>query len=137
MRKPREGFIYQKFIHNETEDDQVVDLRVPIVKRTLDFAYVKYCPHAIRFTNDTAKTALKAIDTLFSKEEIEKINRYVAPIHLDYGELDILRDRDDHNIYIVDVNNTPQGPPKHLPAKDGRRVISPIAKAFEEAFIKQ
>ena len=56
-------------------------------------------------------------------------------MRLEYGELDILRDLDNKKIYIVDVNNTPFGPPANISAAQGKEAIRILAEAFEEAFL--
>ena len=62
--------------------------------------------------------------------------RFARALGIDYGELDILRDRDDGRIYIVDVNNTPFGPPNHLPWSDSRRAVRRLAHAVSEQFLE-
>ena len=53
---------------------------------------------------------------------------------LDYGEIDVLRDRNEGKIYIVDVNNNPAGPPEPISALDGNLAIVRLAEAFENTF---
>lgn len=130
-----DGFIYQKLIDNTTDDNTVMDIRVPVVKGALEFVYLKYRDKSIRFTNSTAHTIVKPIEEVFSTEEIDLINRFCKTTHLDFGELDILRDNNDKRIYIVDVNNTPQGPPKNLNRKDSKDSIHKIASAFKRHFL--
>jgi len=48
---------------------------------------------------------------------------------LDYGELDVLRNKNDGKIYIVDVNNTPQGPPANTEKEQGIEAIRKIGEA--------
>lgn len=131
-----EGFIYQKLIDNSAENNMVVDIRVPVVKDVLDFVYLKYRDKNIRFTNSTSRTIVKSVNEVFSNEEIGLINNFCKHINLDYGELDVLRDNDDKKIYIVDVNNTPQGPPKNLNRKDSKESIIKIANEFKLHFLQ-
>jgi hypothetical protein len=49
---------------------------------------------------------------------------------LDFGGLDVLRDREDGRIYIVDVNKTDMGPPSALTAKDKLTAMRGLAQAF-------
>ena len=46
----------------------------------------------------------------FSAEEINKIGLFARSMHLDYGEIDVLRDNSTGLIYICDVNPVPAGP---------------------------
>jgi hypothetical protein len=103
---------------------------VPIVNKTLDFVYLKYRDINERFKNTTIKTELKPIIDVLSSDEIILINKFVKKIELDYGELDILRDKDDGKIYIVDVNNTPHGPPANTNKKDALTAIEKISHAL-------
>ena len=50
---------------------------------------------------------------------------------VDYGELDVLRDKDGR-IYVVDVNNTPAGPPKKLPNQACRIALKRMSKSFAQ-----
>lgn len=54
---------------------------------------------------------------------------------LDWGELDILRNKDDGRAYIVDVNNTPAGPPNHLSKEDKERALQQLATTFARVFL--
>jgi hypothetical protein len=54
---------------------------------------------------------------------------------LDYGELDLLRDRGDGRIYVVDVNSTPWGPPNHISEDQSRIAVARMASAFRQAFL--
>ena len=125
------GYIYQILIDNATPDDLVMDIRVPIVKEMLDFVYIKHRSISERFTNSTVTSTIAATNTLFSTEEIALINKYCAALKLEYGELDVLRNKDDNKIYVVDVNNTPQGPPANTSKTDGELVLSKIATALQ------
>lgn len=52
-------------------------------------------------------------------------------MRLDFGGLDILRDKQTGRIYIVDVNKTDMGPPFALPLKEKLRAVDIIAKQFQ------
>jgi hypothetical protein len=131
IKEIEEGYIYQMLIDNSHKEDLVMDYRVPVVKTTLDFVYLKYRNKSVRFTNSTQKTDVVDINQVFSESEIEYIDAFCRRMKLDYGELDILRDKNSGKIYIVDVNNTPQGPPANISKKDSIKALDSIAKAFE------
>ena len=128
--------IYQILIDNKHSDNLVLDYRVPIVNKTLDFIYLKYRDISERFKNTTVNTEVSDINNHFTLDEIELINQFCAKMKLEYGELDVLRNKNDGKIYIVDVNNTPQGPPANTPKKEGEIAIKKIAKQFEKEFLK-
>lgn len=135
ISKIDEGNIYQILIDNKHTDDLVLDYRVPIVNTTLDFVYLKYRDISERFKNTTVNTVVEDINNYFSNEEIDLINRFCSAMKLEYGELDVLRNKNDGKIYIVDVNNTPQGPPANTPKKDGELAIKKIAAQFKSEFL--
>jgi len=54
---------------------------------------------------------------------------------LDYGELDVLRDNDNGKIYIVDVSNTPWGPPNNISNKEGKIALIKLADTFRKGFL--
>ena len=68
-------------------------------------------------------------------DEQAQVIEFAKKMNLDYGEFDVLRDLDDKKIYIVDVNNTPFGPPSNISGSEGKKAISILAKAFREAFL--
>ena len=58
---------------------------------------------------------------------------FAAAMHLDYGGLDILRDRHDGRIYIVDANKTDMGPPAAMRGQDKLTAMRALAEAFAAA----
>ena len=136
-RNTVENAAYQKVINNELEDGTVVDMRVPIFGKQVPFVYLKYRPKDVRFVDRTHTNLrariVKTADVL-SHKEIDKILQFCAKLGLDYGEIDVLRDRDDSRIYIVDANNTPSGPTSCISSEDEKAAVLRLAEAFEESF---
>jgi hypothetical protein len=54
-------------------------------------------------------------EEVFSPEEIQTLGAFCRAMSLDWGGLDILRDRASGRLYVVDVNKTDMGPPIALP----------------------
>ena len=130
-------FVYQKLIRNETEDGLVEDMRVPIFRNKTPFVYLKYRSVKDRFIDrehTNTKATIVEVSDVLSENELTNIYRFCERIGMDYGELDVLRDRDDGRIYIVDANNAPSGPPSPITDEDARRAIVRLSRAFEEAF---
>lgn len=125
-------FIYQKLIDNSCSNNLVMDIRIPIVNKALDFVYIKLRSIDERFKNTTVDTKTKNILEILNQEEIERINEYCSLLKLEYGELDVLRDNKDNKIYVVDVNNTPQGPPANTSKNDSAFALQKLASAFEK-----
>ncbi len=134
IEKVEEGYIYQILIDNSCSQDQVEDIRVPVVKQLLDFGYIKRRSIKERFKNVSTESYVEKISELFSKTEIDRLNAYCKALHLEYGELDVLRNKNDQKIYVVDVNNTPQGPPDNIDKQMGDQAIAKIAKALIDNF---
>ena len=136
--EPREGdFVYQKLIRNEVQDGLMEDMRVPVFGNKIPFVYLKYRDIEDRLV-DRAHTGKKAIivavNEVLSEQEMKNINIFCKKIGLDYGELDVLRDRIDGRIYIVDANNTPSGPTSAISEDEAKKAIYSLSKAFEEVF---
>lgn len=132
IQKKDEQFIYQLLIDNSLSESEVVDIRVPIINSLLDFVYFKHKTTEFRFTNTTYKSVIKVTDDIFSKEEQLLINSFCKKMKLNYGELDVLRDNASRKIYIIDVNNTPFGPPPNIKKEDGILAMQKLAKSFKE-----
>lgn len=132
--QPRNGFVYQRIINN-ADGNIVLDLRTPVFKGKIPFVYLKYRPILTRFSNTNSFAKMIDSDNVFSREEQKKISEFCNEIGLDYGELDILRDNVSKRIYIVDVNNTPAGPPNHISKKEYSLSLKELSNAFKQAFI--
>ncbi len=122
--KPTKGYVYQKLINNETEKKGIfLDLRVPYILGKIPLVYLKYRPFKSRFST-YFDARVDSPEIIFSKNEIIQIKKFCKLMGLDYGELDILRDNDDKKLYIVDVNNTPSGPPHHMRKEDSMKALT-------------
>ena len=134
---PEGDFVYEKLINNEAGNGFVEDIRVPIFKNIIPFVYIKQRTLDDRLV-DRKHTAKKVIlseaSAYLNKDEINKIFQFCEFLGLDYGEIDVLRNKDDGKIYIVDVNNNPAGPPEPITPVDQSYAIIRLAKAFEDAF---
>ena len=133
----RDGFVYEKLINNEVENGLVQDMRVPIFRKTIPFVYLKYRPMEDRLVDRShtlSKTVIVKVSAVLTEEEVGKIHQFCEKMGLDYGEIDVLRDRDDKKIYIVDVNNDPAGPPVPISGDHSPAAIVQLAKAFDETF---
>ena len=62
------------------------------------------------------------------------IERFAADLGLDWGGVDVLRDRMSGRIYIVDANKTDMGPPVALKLAAKLRATRRMARAFAGAF---
>ena len=111
------GFVYQKLINNLSTEGLVEDMRIPVVNENIPLIYVKYKTlstrfgHFKRFHHKIRKVRVCKPCELLSDEETLILLQFCKSSGLDYGELDVLRDKDSNQIYAIDLNNTPTGPP--------------------------
>lgn len=132
--EPIEGKTYQRLIDNEIAGGMVEDLRTCIVAGEPRIVYRKRRLIERRFMNENQEVLLDTIDKVFSKEEIDIIRKFAVGISLDWGGIDVLRDRKTGKIHIVDANKTDMGPPIALPLGGKLRATRRMAKAFAGAF---
>ena len=138
VNEMQEGFVYEKLLNNQVAEGLVEDIRVPVFKRTIPFVYLKYRPIEQRLVDraySNKKVIIAEVSERLSPAEIEKVGEFTQELGLDYGEIDILRNKDDGKIYIVDVNNNPAGPPEPISPDDSKTAIVRLANAFEKAFM--
>jgi len=126
--------VYQKTIHS-ISDGLALDYRLPVMGGQIPLVYLKYRPVENRFSNTNLSVKLAEPAAVFSPAELKRIIAFAQAMHLDFGELDVLRDTDDR-IYVVDVSNTPSGPPNGLPAGESKSAITLLAAAFLK-FLRQ
>lgn len=129
------GCVYQRIINNKSRDNQVRDLRMAIHGDQIPLIYLKYRPARTRFSNTNTRVELGKPNNLFSNEELKKIRRFTKELGLEYGELDVLRDNDSGQIYIVDANLTPWGPPNGLSFEDQKRALEEMAASFKRLIL--
>lgn len=127
------GFVYQRLVHNEVSSEAAEDLRVPYICGGIPFVYRKMRPISDRFSNLNLDVSCCPADEAFSESERERIAKFCRILGMDYGELDILRDKLDGRIYIVDANPTPWGPPNHIRAADRAFAIQAMTGALERS----
>ena len=108
------GKAYQRLIDNEIAGGLVEDLRCCLVGGTPIVVFRKRRPLERRFLNENVQVLLDEPRNCYSPDEIRVIERFAAEIGLDWGGVDVLRDRMTGRIYIVDANKTDMGPPVAL-----------------------
>ncbi|MDJ0689959.1 MAG: hypothetical protein QNJ41_15760 [Xenococcaceae cyanobacterium MO_188.B32] len=130
ITKIEAGVVYQKLVDNEVQENAVLDYRVPIFKQEIPLVY-KYLKKnqtkEQRFYGYPSLLSVELAETeeVFSQDEINKIISFCENMGLDYGELDILRDKQDQRIYIVDANNTPSS----------RLLFEPVERPYKECIL--
>jgi len=131
------GLVYQRLIDNTFDGKEFIDIRTPIVGGVVPFVYLKRRTRELRFTNDNARVDLVEADAVLSKAEQQQITEFAKAMALDFGGLDVLRDREDGRIYVVDVNKTDMGPPSALSGAGKMKAMRGLADAFAELIDRQ
>jgi|GEM_PF-794231 len=134
--KPKGDFAYQRLIDTELQPGFVTDFCCPTVKGEVPLIYVKARPKDARFSKIDSHTALVDTENVLRPEERAQISRFCADIGLDWGCLNVLRDKNDGRIYIVGVNKNDIGPPRALPFKDKLRSVDILAASFKDAVLE-
>jgi hypothetical protein len=130
-----ESKVYSILVNN-VDGDFAVDFRVPFIGGITDFFYEKRRKAVSRFSNTNDFTFVRKTKDFFSLEEIRSLTDFCRSVGLEYGEIDVLRDRDSSRIYVVDVAKTPAGPPNALSEPDARMAVTRMAEAFAINILK-
>jgi hypothetical protein len=131
---PVPGKTYQRLIDNEIPGGLVEDLRCCLVGGKAIIVFRKHRPLARRFLNENVEVLLDEPRNCYSASEIRVIEAFAAEIGLDWGGVDVLRDRATGKIFIVDANKTDMGPPVVLKLGAKLRATRRMARAFAETF---
>ena len=134
--KPQPGMVYQKIVNNETDDGHVADLRCPTLHGRPLLVFIKERPVDKRFKNMNARARIEKPSDIFSEDELSLISQYCKKMRLDFGGIDVLRDKDSGKIYIVDVNKTDMIP-LALPLREKLRAIDIMAEAFRNELVEE
>lgn len=130
------GFFYMKLIDSSVSSLEVMDMRIPIIGKTIPHLYRAYRSTEHRFVNVPPRVELEFdVDKWISHIEKSKLLELAELLGMDYCEFDTLRDSDG-KLYVVDANNTPQGPPKNLTKREKKLAVHSLANAFHRAFIE-
>jgi len=130
LAEPRSDRVYQRLVDNTFDGREFIDIRTPVVGGKAPFVYLKRRTRDLRFSNENHRVDIAPADVLLSGDEQGKIADFADAMGLDFGGLDVLRNREDGRIYIVDANKTDMGPPSALSAPDKVKAMRGIADAF-------
>ena len=133
--EPEAGFVYQRLVDNRV-GEEIVDLRVPVFVDSVPFILLKYRPVASRFARGSRRTEIREVGAVFSEDEVAKMLAVCREMGLDCGALDVLRDREDGRIYVVDVNDTPTGPPSGISSREYAPALRRLATAFQTQLVE-
>jgi hypothetical protein len=126
--------IYQIVIDNE-ENNLYLDYRVCVVNKEIPIIYQKYKTLEKRFTNDVLYAKIGALDCIPQNIK-DKIIKFTQEMQCEFCELDVLKDNQTGNWFIIDLNKTPYGPPAVLSKKDKKKAVQILSNSFYNNFIK-
>lgn len=128
------GRVYQRVIDNRMAHapDLVEDLRTSTVGGKPILVFIKRRQISKRFLNTNTEVLLRQPEEVFSPEELAQISVFTREIGLDWGGVDVLRDRNDGKLYIVDANKTDMGPPIALNLPDKIKATRILRTAFRD-----
>jgi len=124
------GKAYQRVIKTEAEDGWAYDLRTACVGRKPVLVFLKKKPAAARFSIQNTSVVVKTPEEVFSAAELAQLERFLEAMQLDWGGLDVLRERATGRLFVVDVNKTDTGPAVVLNWRDRKRATSLLAEAL-------
>jgi hypothetical protein len=128
IKRPRPALVYQRLVDSRDENGRILQLRPVIIGGRLVLTYGKWRSYP-RWFQGTELTLPRPTDEMLSVPEQRLVLRFAQLIGLDYGELDVLRDRHSGLIYVVDANRTPTLP-RALAAEDEELAFGPQVEAF-------
>ena len=128
--EPVAGMVVQRLV-DTGDDTHVLDLRTQVVGGRAVSVYPKRRPKADRFRSiSNVEVSLVDPATVFTEAERTAIGRFCVQMGLDWGTLDVLRDRWDGRLYVVDANKTDVGPMLSLPLREQFRSIRLASEAL-------
>lgn len=127
---PQPGHVYQRVIDNRIAGGLVEDLRCPTIGGEIPLVMPKRRKVEERFLNTNDIVDVCETDTVFSAGEQTKLSAFAQAMKLDWGGLDVLRDRSDGRLYVVDVNKTDMGPPIAMSLDNKILVTRRLAETF-------
>lgn len=129
--------VYQKAIDNTVPgQDLVLDYQVPVHGDQIPLVYLKYRPTKARFLDESTYAVVKQPTEVFSESEIKKILQLARHMGMDYGEFDVLRDKEDGRIYVVDASQRSWNHPRGLKEPDRKRALAYMLQSFEQLIRK-
>jgi hypothetical protein len=132
--QPIPGRVYQRVVDNRINSDLnlVEDLRTCTIGGKPVVVFIKRREVTKRFLNTNTEVLLRTPGEVFSCEELDQISAFTREIGLDWGGVDVLRDRNDGRLYIVDANKTDMGPPIGLNLPDKIKATYMLRDAFRK-----
>jgi hypothetical protein len=123
----RGGYVYQRFIDTRS-GGWLHSTRPVIIGREIVVALEFRRTEGDLFFG-TNRCVARAPEAVYSRVEHEQLLAFAEGIGLEFGELDVFRDRDSKLIYVIDANRT-SFRPAHIGRADFARLYSAAVPAF-------
>lgn len=140
--KVEEDWVYQRIIETR-ENGLQIEYRIPVILGEIPLVYVSqrdYPTSDIRQCKRHKLTPMLASDVL-SPTEIQNMLLFSKEIGMDLGELDVMRCKQDGELYIIDANKTAAGYGLENRAcwspGDRKKVIAILAQVFEKNLMQR
>jgi len=127
----KDGYCYQRFIDSSFSGETSEDLRIACTFGQVAAVFHKHKAFDKIFSTSYLNTTVHSADERFSPEELTLIQKFCAAMGLDFGAIDVMRDKADGRIYIVDVNKTCM-PVLSLPMEEQYRALKMVAQSFDQ-----
>jgi len=124
---PHRGFVYQRFIDTRS-GGWLHSTRPVIIGREIVLALEFRRTEEDLFFG-TNHCVARAPAEVYSRVEHEQLLAFAELIGLEFGELDVFRDRDSKLIYVLDANRT-SFRPAHIGRADFARLYSAVVPAL-------
>jgi len=131
----RADSVYQKLIDSTHDGVRSEDLRMAYVNGEIPVVFHKYKLIEKRFGTDYNHVDVWDANQAFSKDEQMQLNNFCEAMGLDFGAVDVMRDKHDGRIYVVDVNKTCM-PVLCLTQKEQRRAFRLISDALVRLVVR-
>ena len=132
-KKVSQKKVYNILINNTDNLGFCFHNRIYFAKGIVPFFILKKRKNKYRFlAYPEFKTSVKKISDYFSPKEIAQIELFFREFNCDYGEIDVLRDSDTNNIYIVDIANSPGFNSQKLTIREKIFFLTELSFAFTE-----
>mgnify|MGYP001619602960 CR=1 FL=1 len=130
------GYVYQTLVDNTISGvPYVEDIRITVVGTEMPVVVLKRRPQQYRFWSANSSVLIKEVHEVLSDDERAKVLQFSKLLGLDFGEIDAVRDRRSHHLYLIDANSTPMSPPMRLSLKKRLEIIHRIAESFARQFL--
>ena len=125
--RKRRGYVYQRFIDTR-HDGRIYGTRPVIIGDEMPMVLDFWCAEADLFRG-ASHCSVRSPSEVYTRTERDQIMEFAHRIGMEFGELEVLRDRDSGLIYVIDANRT-SFRPALLSRADLRRSYRQMVPAF-------